>query len=123
MNTILEGLEGMVCLMDDVLIFSSKKDEHDTRLMAVLQQLEKVSVNLNFQKYQFLQESIKFLDHVIDKNGIHTDPEKTTTISNMKPPWSVSDLRRFVGLVNQLGKFSSRITEISQPVRVLLYSN
>ena len=37
MNTILEGLEGMVCLMDNVLIFSSNKDEHDTRLMAILQ--------------------------------------------------------------------------------------
>ena len=31
MNTILQGLEGMVCLMDDVLIFGSNKDEHDTR--------------------------------------------------------------------------------------------
>ena len=99
------------------------KDEHDTRLMAVLQQLEKVGVTLNFQKCQFLQESIKFLGHVIDKNGIHADPEKTTAISNMKPPQSISDLRRFMGLVNQLGKFSSRIAEISQPVRELLRSN
>ena len=37
--TILEGLEGMVCLMDDVLTFGSNKDEHDTRLRAVLQRL------------------------------------------------------------------------------------
>ena len=41
----------------------------------------------------------------------------------MKQPQSVSDLRRFMGLVNQLGKFSSRIAEISQPVRELLRSN
>ena len=91
--------------------------------MAVLQRLEKAGVTLNFQKCQFLQESIKFLGHVIDKNGIHADPEKTTTISNMKPPQSVSALRRFMGLVNQLGKFSSRIVEISQLVRELLFSN
>ena len=123
MNTILEGLEGMVCLMDDVLIFRSNKDEHNTRLMAVLQRLEKEGVALNFQKCQFLQESIKFLGHVIDKNGIHANPEKTTTISNMKLPQSVSDLRRFMGLVNQLGKFSSLIAEISQLVRELLRSN
>ena len=88
--------------------------------MAVLQRLEKAGVTLNFQKCQFLQESIKFLGHVIDKSGIHADPEKTTAISNMKPPQSVSELRRFMGLVNQLGKFSSRIAEISQLVRELL---
>ena len=41
MNIILEGLDGMVCLMDEVLIFGSNKDEHNTRLMAVLQRSEK----------------------------------------------------------------------------------
>ena len=112
-----------MCLMDDMLIFGPNKDEHDTRLMAVLQQLEKAGMTLNFHKCQFLQESIKFLGYVIDKNGIHADPEKTAAISNMKPPQSVSYLRRFMDLVNQLGKFSSQIAEISQPVRELLRSN
>ena len=58
-----------MCVMDDVLIFDTNKDKHDTRLMAVLQQLENACVPLNFQKYQFLQESIKYLGHVIEKNG------------------------------------------------------
>ena len=49
-NTILEGLEGIVCPMDDVFIFISNKDEYDTWLMAVLQQLKKASMTLNFQK-------------------------------------------------------------------------
>ena len=74
-------------------------------------------MTLNSQKCQFLQESIKFLGYVIDKNGIHANPEKITAISNMKPPQSVSNLLRFMDLVNQLGKFSSRIAEISQLVR------
>ena len=121
MNHILEGLEGVVCLMDDVLIFGTNKAEHDIRLAAVLQQIEKAGVTLNLQKCKFLQPIIKFLGHVIDKEGIRADPEKTTAISNMKPPQSVSDVRRFMGLVNQLGKFSSRIAEISQPVRELLH--
>ena len=123
MNQILEGLEGVVCLMDDVLIFGTNKAEHDIRLAAVLLQIEKVGVTLNLQKCKFLQPRIKFLGHVIDKEGIRADPEKTTAISNMKPPQSVSDVRRFMGLVNQLGKFSSRIAEISQPVRELLHRN
>ena len=65
------------------------KAEHDIRLVAVLQQIEKAGVTLNLQKCKFLQPRIKFLGHVIDKEGIRADPEKTTAISNMKPPQSV----------------------------------
>ena len=73
----------MVCLMDDVLIFISNKDEHETRFIAVLHRLEKAGVTLNFQKCQFLQESIKFLGHIIDKNDIHADSETTRVISDL----------------------------------------
>jgi len=38
----------------------------------------------------------------------------------MKVPKSVSELRRFLGIINQLGKFSPSITEISHPLRELL---
>lgn len=40
MNKILEGLEGVVCLVDDVLIFGSSQEEHDVRLVAVLQRVK-----------------------------------------------------------------------------------
>ena len=58
-------------------------------------------------KCEFNKSSIKFLGHIIDKDGIRADPDKTSAISR-----SVSDLRRFMGLVNQLGKFSARIADI-----------
>ncbi len=47
MNKILEGLEGMVCLIDDVLVFGSNKEEHDRRLAAVLKRLEDTGATLN----------------------------------------------------------------------------
>ena len=120
MNRILEGLDGVVCLMDDVLIFGSNKEEHDRRLAAALNRVEQVGATLNKAKCAFHQSSIKFLGHILDKDGVHADPEKTSAIAKMEPPKSVSDLRRFMGLVNQLGKFSSQIAEISQPLRELL---
>ena len=50
--------------------------------------------------------SIKFLGHIIDKEGLRADPDKTAAIVKMEPPKSVSELRRFLGMANQLGKFS-----------------
>ena len=38
----------------------------------------------------------------------------------MKPPTTVSELRRFLGMVNQLGKFSHNLAQITQPLRELL---
>ena len=38
----------------------------------------------------------------------------------MKPPSSVTELRRFMGMVNQLSKFSPNIAHISKPLRDLL---
>ena len=91
-----------------------------TRLVAVLQRLGKAGATLNREKCVFYKTSVKFLGHVLDQDGIHADPEKTSAISNMEQPQSVTDLRRLMGLVNQLGKFSPRIAEISQPLRGLL---
>ena len=113
MNQILEGLEGFVCLMDDVLVFGTDQEEHDRHLKAVLQRLERAGATLNRDKCEF---SIKFLGHVIDQEGIRADPDKVVAITKMCTPQNLSDLRRFMGLVNQLEKFSSKIADIGQPL-------
>lgn len=123
MSRILEGLEGVVVLMDNVLVFGSTKEEHDIRLNAVLTQLEDVGAPLNRVKCEIFRPTVKFLGHMLDKQGIRADPDKTSAILKMEAPKSVSDVRRFMGLVNQLGKFSPKIAEYSQAIRELLRSN
>jgi len=58
------------------------------------------------------------LGHIVDREGVRADPSKTEAISRMEAPSTVSDLR-FLDLVNQLGKFSSNIAELSKPLRKL----
>ena len=123
MNKVLDGLEGYVCLIDNVLVFWRNQEQHDKRLMAVLRRVEEANVTLNGAKCEFNKSSMKFLGHIVDESGIKPDPAKTVSITKMSPPQSVPEVRRFMGLVNQLGKFSSRIADLSQPVRELLCSN
>ena len=61
-----------------------------------------------------------FLGHVIDQRGITANPNKTAAIQQMEAPKSVSELCRFLGMVNQLCKFSPNIAELSKPLRELL---
>ena len=122
MNSILEGLEGVVCQMDDILVFGKDEQEHRKRLVKVLKRLESAHVTLNPSKCEFCRTTIKFLGHIIDRTGVKADPDKNQAITRMEAPSSVSDLRRFLGLVNQLGKFSPNIAELTQPLRELLSS-
>ena len=86
MNRILESIDRVVCLVDDTLIFGATQEEHEARLLAVLQRLEKAEATLNLSKCEFHKPTIKFLGHVVSKDGICADPEKTSAISNIKPP-------------------------------------
>jgi len=123
MSKILAGLNGVVCQMDDVLVFGSDRAHHDARLLAILQRIESAGATLNAQKCVFGVTSVNFLDHVIDQSGIQADPDKTLAIREMKPPTTVSELRRFMGMVNQLGKFTPNLAQLTQPLRELLGKN
>ena len=120
MSRILTGLEGVVCQMDDILVFGNNKAEHDARLLAALQRIKSAGATLNMQKCEFSQISITFLGHKIDHTGIQADPEKTKAIREMEPPTTVSELRRFLGMVNQLGNFTPQLAHLTQPLRRLL---
>jgi len=116
MNTILSGLNGVLCWMDDVLVFGGDQKEHDTRLKAVLGRLESAGVTLNPKKCEFSQDSLKFLGHIINKKGISADPEKVQAIKQLPPPTNISELCRVMGMINQLGKFLPNCTEVTHPM-------
>ena len=123
MEKILQGLPGVVCQMDDVLIFGKDKQEHDRRLEAVLERIKAAGVTLNLSKCEFARSSLKFLGHIIDATGIRADPEKTSAIVEMQAPTGIPELRRFLGMANQLGKFTRNLAELTQPLRDLLRKN
>jgi hypothetical protein len=107
MSQILSGLEGVVCQMDDVLVFGSDKRQHD----AVLERIEVAGAALN-EKCEFCTTSVKFLGHLIDQKGIRADPEKARAIREMPTPTSVTGLCCFMGMVNQLEKLHPACEEM-----------
>ena len=53
-------------------------------------------------------------------DGIYPDPKRVKAITQMKTPPSVGEVCRFLGMTNQLNKFSQLITENCKPLRDLL---
>ena len=122
MSQILAGQDGALCHMDDVLIFGHTQQEHDRRLHSALSKIQKAGLTLNADKCEFNKSEISFLGHVINHQGISPDPQKTDAVLSIDKPRSPTELRRFMGMVNQLGKFSVKIAKLSQPLRELLGS-
>ena len=120
MGKMLAGLDGVVCLIDDVLVFAGDQEEHDARLTAVLRRIQSAGATLNLEKCSFRQKELRFLGHILGQDGLAADPEKTRAIANLHPPGNLSELRRFMGMANQLGKFSPNLADLSHPLRQLL---
>ena len=123
MSNILEGQAGVLCLIDDIIIYGRTQEEHDKHLQATLKCIQKAGVTLNKEKCKFNCTSIRFLGHVVSANGVSPDPSKVEAILKMPPHTTITEVRRFMGMVNQLGKFTPRIAELSQPLRELLTKN
>ena len=120
MSNILEGLPGVLCHLDDILVNDKNIEEHDSRLKLVLEKIRSAGLTLNPSKCEFTKSFITFLGHVITDKGISADPQKLSAIKQMSPPTNITELRRFMGAVNQLGKFSPNVSELSAPLRKLL---
>ena len=119
MSFILSSLEGVVCMVDDILVSGSTQEQHDQRLEKVLDKIQS-GVTFNTDKYVFSQPSVRFLGQVVDATGINPDPEKVRAVQAMKEPTNISELHRFRGMANQMAKFSPSMAEMTKPLRDLL---
>ena len=101
-------------------MFGVNPAEHEQKLHAVSDQIKATGITLNAEKCQFSKTCITFLGHVLDQDGISPDLQRTAVILAMRPPSLAIELCSFMGMVNQMTKFSPNIAHISKPLRELL---
>ena len=118
----LEGLEGVICIMDDILVHGKTQKEHDERLEAVLTRLIRARITLNPEKCEFSRKQLKFAGHSLSAQGIGPDPDKTAAIEKMERPQNVAELRRFLGMINHQQKFIENLSEKTMALPDLLSS-
>ncbi|GJU20927.1 putative reverse transcriptase domain-containing protein [Tanacetum coccineum] len=70
--------------IDDILIYSKTREEHEEHLRLVLELLKKEKLYAKFSKCEFWLREVQFLGHVINGNGIHVDPSKIEVVKNWK---------------------------------------
>ncbi|XP_064476257.1 uncharacterized protein K02A2.6-like [Ornithodoros turicata] len=120
MDTMLKGLDGVVCYLDDILVTGRTEAEHMENLESVLKCLSSRGVRVKKEKCEFLKSELQFLGHVIGMNGISTAPEKVQAILEAPAPSDRKQLRSFLGMITYYAKFLSKLSSIAYPLNRLL---
>jgi hypothetical protein len=100
--------------LDDLVVYSSSKEEHGSHVSEVLRRLQDAGLTLKPDKVTLGAKEIKYLGHLISPGGISVLPDRVVAIKSYPRPANLRSLRRFLGMVGFYGRF---IPEFFRAVR------
>ena len=116
----LADLPNLVKVVDDCLVHDTSFDEHLHHVRAVLQRAREHGITFSAKKFSFGAEQVPFCGYTVSSTGWTLDEAKTNAIRDFPEPCNRTDLRSFLGLINQFGAFTERLSELCTPLRPLL---
>ena len=121
----LSDLRGVEVLRDDTLVmgYGDTQEEaernHDENLKGLLDRAQEVNLKLNSKKMNLRRTEVKFMGHLISRDGLKPDPEKIAVVQHMPKPTGKQEMLSLLGFINYLAKFLPKLAEVAQPLRDL----
>ena len=106
----------VVVFIDDILVCSKSREEHECRLITILQTLRDKQLYAKLKKCEFWLGKVSFLRHVVTKDGISVDPGKVDAMSNWRRPNTMTEIRSFLGLASYYRRFIKGFSKIALPL-------
>jgi hypothetical protein len=113
----------VVVFIDDILIYSKRKEELAMHLRIVLSRLQEHKLYAKFSKCQFWLDHVPFLGHILSAEGVAVDPGEVKDILEWKLPTMVHLVRSFLGMAGYYRRFIPDFSKISKPITELLKNN
>ena len=104
-ESILQGIDGVVIYLDNILITGASKEAHLTTIDEVLSSLDRAGLRVKKSKCEFMKSSVTDLGHRIDADGLHPLPDRVRVIKEAPIPNSVSQLKSYLGMLTYFTKF------------------
>ncbi|BHF62300.1 hypothetical protein SprV_0200528200 [Sparganum proliferum] len=121
-DEVLRGLSFNYVYIEDILGASSSAEEHASHLRRIFDRLQQHGLQLNVKKCTFGVSSLDFLGHHVDQHGITPLLEKVQSILSFPVPKTLTQLRRFIGLLNYYRRFIPHCAATLTPLTDLLKS-
>lgn len=112
-------LKEVLVFLDDLIVFSDILEEHESRLLRVLNCLREYGLKLSPEKCKFFQTSVKCLGHFVSEKGVETDPEKVAALKSWPIPTNLKALRSFLGFAGYDRRFIKGYSAIAKPLNDL----
>ena len=122
----LSGLDGVKAIVDDLLVYGEGEtmeqavEQHNARLLALLQQCRKKGIRLQLEKFWFQVQEVKYCGYIFTTGGLKPDQEKIRAITSMAHPETKQEMRRYIGMVNYLAQFLPRLSDLAEPLTTLM---
>ena len=113
------NLKEVLVFLDDLIIFSETQEEHETRLLNVMNRLKEYGLKLSMEKCKFFQTSVKYLGHIVSEHGVKTDPQKIEALKTWPIPKNLKRLRSFLGFAGYYRRFIHNYSKIVKPLNDL----
>ena len=116
MRRLLNGLEGTVNYIDDILVYSDTWEQHMATLTELFRRLRNSRLTARPSKCFIGQKTVEFLGHVIGQGKVSPRPEKLKSIQEITTPQTKRELRSFLGVTNYYRKFIPNYAAIAAPL-------
>jgi len=116
MEQVLSGLHWKTLLiyLDDVIVISPDFDTHVSRLREVFDRLRAAGLKLKPSECALLQREVKYLGHVVGRDGVATDPKKVWAMRDWAVSVDLPELRAILGLVGYYRQYIPDFAGIAQ---------
>lgn len=119
MDQLLQGIDGVVCYLDDVTVTGRTDEEHLQRLDEVLERMKNAGLRLKLKKCDFLKEEVELLGRIMTAEGVKVNPKKVDAIVKMPDPQNVKELSSFLGMVQYYSPYVPNLANLAAPLNRL----
>lgn len=105
--------------LDDLIVFGKSLEEHEERLIKVLDRLGEAGLKLSLDKCQFCLPQVKYLGHIVSAEGVSPDPQKIEAVTTWPQPHDLKSLRSFLGFCGYYRRFIANYAAIMRPLTEL----
>ena len=123
MEQIVGDIPGVACYLDDIVVTGKCEQEHLANLQRTMERLNTTGLRLKLEKCHFFKDSITYLGHILDKEGVRPHPDKIKAITAMPEPKNQAELRSFLGMINYYDRFVPSLATTCASLSNLLQKN
>lgn len=106
--------------IDDILVFSSTFEEHLQQIGKLMEAIRGEGFKLKLSKCHLAKNSIKYLGHIIENNGVRPAKDNLRAIQEFERPKNKRNVRQLLGKVNFYYKYIEKANEKLEPLHNLL---